>query len=488
VEFVLRETGTVALAGLQEIPVAGRADVLVCGGGVAGLAAAIAAARNGADTLLVERNSFLGGTATAAMMPIVGVGFHSLRGLAVEIFERLVALDAAGKGPLDLVPFDPEMFKFVALEILQEAGARLLLYTWVSEPLLQGDRLAGVVVENKSGRQALLAKVLVDTTGDADVAARAGSPFQKGRERDGKMRPVTLLFRMGNVDLDKVASYVEAHPDQFSCSPARRVVDREKNFIRVMGFYDLMTQAREKGEIDRNLHYLRLEGGNGEAGLVFINTTRVYGIDGTNAWDLTRGEIEARRQIRELLFFLRRYVPGFERACLVDVSTNLGVRETRHVLGDYVLTEDDAAESRWFPDSIGLAYTNHTRGAAMHSPDGNEGSERDVKMRYLVEPAVPFHIPYRSLLPRNVEGLLVAGRCLSASHDADAWTRGMGTCMHTGQAAGTAAALAATQDVMPRHVDIPRLQEILAAQGIGFGERPMEVPTVVRGQAPKEGR
>ncbi|MCL4532382.1 MAG: FAD-dependent oxidoreductase [Actinobacteria bacterium] len=476
-ELILKDNGAAILEGHREIPVAARADVIVCGGGVAGLAAAIAAARNGADTLLVERNSFIGGTATAAMMPVVGVGFSSLRGVAVGFFDRMVEMGVAGKGPLDLVPFDPESFKFIAVEMLQEAGVRPLFYSWVSEPLMDGDRLAGVVVENKSGRQALLGKVVIDTTGDADVAARAGAPFQKGRETDGKMRPVTLLFRVGNVDLRKIAEYVEANPDQFSRSPARKVVDMERNFIRVMGFYDLMTQGREAGEIDRNLHYLRIEGGNGEAGLVFINTTRVYGIDGTDAWDLSRSEVEARRQVWQLVAFLRKRVPGFDRACLVDVSNNMGVRETRHLLGEYVLTEADAADSRWFPDSLGLAYTNHTRGAAMHSPDGDEGSERDTKMRYLVEKAVAFHIPYRSLLPQKLDGLLVAGRCMSSSHNGDAWTRGMSTCMHTGQAAGTAAALAVRQGVAPRKVDIARLQETLASQGIGFGERPVEVPT-----------
>ncbi len=473
-KLVLTGNGAAVQEEPRQIPVGARIDVLVCGGGVAGLAAAVAAARNGADTLLVERNSFIGGTATAAMMPVIAVAFSSLRGVAAEFFDRLVGMGAAGKSALDLVPFDPEAFKFLALDMLQEAGVRLLLYSWVSEPLMDGERLAGVVVENKSGRQALLGKAVIDTSGDGDVAARAGAPFQIGREQDNKMRPMTLLFRMGNVDLGKVASYVEAHPDQFSRSPARRVVDRERNFIRVMGFYDLMTEGREKGEIDGNLHYLRIEGGNGEAGLVFINTTRVYGVDGTNAWDLTRAELEGRRQVKDLVGFLRRRVPGFERACLVDVSSNLGVRETRHILGEHILTEADAAAGRHFPDSIGLAYTNHTPGAAMHSPDGDEGSERDLKMRYLIEKSVGFHIPYRSLLPLGVDGLLVAGRCMSSSHDGDAWTRGMNTCMHTGEAAGTAAALAVKEGVLPRNVNVGQLQERLAAQGIGFGERPIE--------------
>lgn len=452
----------------RQTPVAASADVIVCGGGIAGLEAAVASSRAGAETLLVERNAFLGGTATAAMMPIMVVRFDSLRGIAAELMARMAALGAARRSDLDMIPFDPETFKFVALDMAREAGVRMLLYSWVAAPLLEGGRLIGVLVENKSGRQALLARAVIDATGDADVAARAGVPFQKGREHDGKMRPVSLLFRMANVDLERIASYVEANPDQFSRSPSRRVVDRERNLIRLMGFYDLMKSGRESGEIDSDLHYLRIEGGQAEAGLVCINTTRVYGIDGTDAWDLTRGEIEARRQVRELVDLLRRRVPGFERACLADVSPSLGVRETRHIQGDYVLTEDDAAGSRRFPDSTGRVYVHHTRGVDVHSPDGNEGSERDAKMRYLVEPAVPFDLPYRSLLPKGVEGLLVAGRCISATHEADAWTRGMNVCMHTGHAAGVAAALATRSGVTPREVEVEQLQRVLLSQGVDF--------------------
>lgn len=470
--------GTTVFEPGRDIPVAVRADVAVCGGGVAGLAAAIASARNGAETVLVERNGYAGGVATASMMPVLVVSFEGLQGVGAEIFERMEGLGAASRSEADVVCFDPETLKFVALEMIREAGVRLLLHSWVAAPYVEGDRLAGVIVENKSGRQAILAGVVVDTTGDGDVAARAGAPFHKGREQDGKMRPVSLLFRMANVDLEKVAGYMAANPGQFSRSPSRRALDRERNVIRVMGFYDLMNQARERGEIDAGLHYLRLEGGNSDAGIVIVNTTRVYDVDGTDAWDLSRGEVEARLQVQQLVGFLRRYVPGFERASLVDVSQSLGVRETRHIMGDYVLTGEDAAGSRVFPDSVGQVRVHHTRGVEVHSPDGDEGSERDTKMRYLVEPAVHFHIPYRSLLPRGVEGLLVAGRCISATHEADGWVRGMNVCLLDGQAAVTAAALAARHGVTPRALNVSLLQQTLASQGVDFGAAgvPLEAP------------
>jgi len=216
----------------RTMPIAARVDVLVCGGGVAGIAAAVAAARNGAKTLLIERAGFLGGTATGSAMGLIVIPASELVGFPREFFSRLALEQGAGLG--DVVPWDIEAYKLTAMDLVIESGADLLLYTWISEPLVRDDRLEGVIIENKSGRQAILAKVVIDTTGDGDVAARAGVPFVKGREEDGAMRPTTVMGRIGNIDLLKFKQYIDSHPEDFSQDDGRRVVDLDRGIAELV--------------------------------------------------------------------------------------------------------------------------------------------------------------------------------------------------------------------------------------------------------------
>jgi hypothetical protein len=241
----------------NEIPIVRNVEVLVVGGGTAGSVAAISAARSGKRTLLIERNSFVGGTATAAMMGQIGGPTRYAHGVGKEIINRLLALSQAKTGPYTL--FEPEGLKNVLMEMLDEAGAEVLLYTVFSSTIVEEGHVKGIIFENKSGRQAVLADVVIDASGDGDVCVDAGASFWKGRERDGKMRPMTLIFEIGNIDVQKLVEYAKAHPNQFSPDNQYNVVDPESNFIRLTGFFDLIEKARENGELDKNIYYMRFE-------------------------------------------------------------------------------------------------------------------------------------------------------------------------------------------------------------------------------------
>ncbi len=453
----------------RDIPVAAEVDVLVAGGGPAGLGAAIAAAREGASTLLVERNSFLGGAATAYLLCKWSQHKRRLYGIADEFVDELVRRNAAAVGRV--INFDPEVFKKVALDAVQASGAKLLLYTSAVRPIVEDGVVRGAFIENKSGRQAVLAKTTIDCSGDADLADQAGVPSWKGRDHDGKMRPITLIFRMGNIDFRPMVEYARQHPDQFTADPNFQVDDMEHGVLRISGFFDIAAEARRKGDVPANCHYLRLEGVDVAKGICFVNSTRVYQVDGTNGWDLTKAEIEARNQIPLLVSFIKKYIPGCERAFVVDTAANIGVRETRRVKGEYTLTEDDIVAGTTFDDRV-VRIVGHLAapGLEIHSPDGNEGSESDIHGRTFIHPERCYFVPYRSLLPQKAENLLVAGRCISQTREADKWTRNEPWCLLMGQAAGTAAALAAREGTSVRQVSAFRVQDRLRAQGAPLDE------------------
>ncbi len=463
---------TIVIEEQRELPVARTYDVIVAGGGSGGVGAAVAAGRMGARTLLIERNAYLGGTSTGGMMAVLWAPSDSFSGYMKEVLDELLRLGAAQTGAV--VPFDPEVLKDVHLRNVQRAGVDLLLYTWIVDAIVEDGRLRGVVVENKSGRQAILGHTTVDATADGDVAAFAGAQFQKGRA-DGKMRPVTVLFRVGNVDLPKMIEYATARPEEFIGDDTVNFINVREGKVRLAGFFSLVKAAREKGELDKECHYLRVESADFEKKMVLINTVRVYGIDGTDGWDLSRGEIEARKQMDQLIRFMRRDVPGFANAFLVDSSTSLGVRETRHIIGEYILNYDDVLTSRHFDDVITINCSHLPHGKEMHSPDAKEGAEGDAANRKDVWPLLCHEIPFRSLVVKDLENLLVAGRCISATHEADRMTRNIPPCIMTGQAAGTAAALAAKSRMAPLQLDIRLLQAALRQQGVDLGRAILEV-------------
>jgi hypothetical protein len=452
----------------SEIPIVDRVEVLVAGGGVAGLGAAVGAGRTGAKTLLVEGQGFIGGVATASSMNVWTIPYQFVTGIAKEIYERLNQNKGAVLGKV--VPFHPEAFKVLSLELLQEASVKPLFYTWVVDVIKEENCVVGLVVENKSGRQAILAKCIVDTTGDADVSARSGVPCIKGRERDSKMRPMTLLFRMENVDIDRISEYRNKHPEEFSPDDGHNVLDLDTGLVRLDGFFTLTEAARERGEIDENCHYLRLHGITCSGrGVITINSTRIYNVDGTSVEDLTHTYLEGQRQIQQLVQFLQTHVPGFEESSLLDSAPSLGVRETRRIRGEYVLSEDDVATPIVFSDSIAHAYAHVPLGVEIHSPDAGEGRSGDVYVRGLKLDMREFFIPYRSLVPLQIEGLLVGGRCISVTHEVDSRTRNQPVCMATGQAAGIAAGISSKRRVQPRKLDVHLIQQELLRQGVDLG-------------------
>jgi len=448
----------------RSISIAGKYDVIVGGGGVAGIAAAVAAARNGVRTLLVEKFGFLGGVATAGLMHMAYAPFSSTSGISREIYLKMID---QGSGIDDvLMPFDAEEFKVFALNLSVDAGVEFLFHSIIVDAITSEDRVKGIVVENKSGRTAILSDVVIDTTGDGDIAARAGAPFVKGREQDGKMRPMTLLFRMGGLDVQEIVQYVIENPSEFSQDPQKNVVLPDKGFYRVLGFFSMIEEAKQRGELDPALHYVRLECLSPKTGMSMINTTRVYGLDGTDAFDITKGEVAARKQMMHLVEVFKKTFPGFKNSFLIDSAPMLGVRETRHIVGDYLLTEKDVAKKKLFDRIVARNAVRVTPGVDVHSPDGMEGSKQDARHRDFVDELFWHGIPYDCLLPAGIEGLLAGGRCISASHEADKWIRVQTCCMATGQAAGTAAALSVKYQVSPRRLDVSELQNVLRSQDV----------------------
>jgi hypothetical protein len=442
-----------------------RYDVLIIGGGNAGCAAALAAARHGARTLLVERYGFLGGTATAAM---VGpwMTFHSggeriVGGIAQEMVERLVDLGGSpGHIPdasdyvATITPFDPEVHKALLFDMMAESGVRLLLHAYFLDALLDTNGVVvGARVATVGGLREYAAPVTIDASADAFVAASAGARVQQGDER-GRVQPASLMFRLSHVDLAATAAYVRANPEEMrtSLAPSEREPDA---LTAVAGLYALWQRARSRGDVDvpRELVSFFI---SPYADEVSVNMTRVVDIDPLDPDDLTRAEIEARAQTMQLLAFFKRDVPGFANARIAATAAQVGIRESRRIAGVYTLTRDDVLEGRAFDDAVARsAYP-----IDLHNPSGAGTTT------HRLAPGASYEIPYRCLVPERVDGLLVAGRCISTTHEALASTRLTPTVMTLGQAAGTAAATCARDGVRPRDLETNALRETLVSDGV----------------------
>jgi hypothetical protein len=447
----------------RDVKVVAQADVLVVGGGPAGMSAALAAARNGASTILLERYNHLGGLASGGMVLVLDdmwdshFGEISVRGICLNLIERLDARGLAifprqhewGISPAAVsrwtrwgafdfhtqdkphpivfaAAFDPDGWKRVALEMVAEHGVNLRLHSWFSHAIVEDGNVKGVVCDTKSGREAILGDVVIDATGDLDVAASAGAPHIGGAYM------LTTVFRLGNVDTDTAERFEHEQPAEFA--------RLDKEVKRLIGgswaHWWLKTPL---------------------PGVVWCNCPHMTGLDGLKVEDLTRAEVQGRHHIHQTVDFIRKQMPGFERCIVIDIAPQTGVRQTRMLEGEYVITKEDLMARTRFPDAVarGRDYTT----------------------------------PYRAIVPKQIHNLLVAGRHYSATSSAQKMSREIPPCMAMGEAAGVAAAMALDAGVAVRDVDVKRLQAKLRAQGADPGDqsgRNADVPPIAAGRVQKE--
>jgi hypothetical protein len=455
----------------HQVPVFRKVDVVVVGGGPAGFAAAVSAARNGADTLLVERNSFLGGTGPAGFVNQFRQMYH-LCGIPREVVRKLGEAGCSSKdaqyGYVHSMAFDQEELKFICIDMVEAASARIILNTWAVAPIVENKKVTGVIIENKSGRQAILANVVIDASGDADIAARAGAPFSS--QRNDKRLPFTMGFRLGGLDYKKISDYALKNPHEFSSAFSQGHFDGYANNA-ISGWMSLVKEARDGNELPGHFSRFTLEGITPFA--LERGTGYIYGIqslhrDPCDAQDMSDAESETKKKARMFLKFLKK-VPGFESSYLIDFAKNIGVIDSRLIIGEYVLSEDDVFQNHLHEDDIALIVLAQPKGGweKRHPPDGSEGSEAHrLAMQKLPVFLGRFGIPYRCLLPKTIDRLLVVGRNFSSSYEAMFAGRQMFECMATGEAAGAAAAIAVKQKISPKQVNIEALRKTLAAQGV----------------------
>lgn len=417
-------------------PIIASVDVLVVGGGSAGASAAIAAAQSGARTLLIERYGFLGGTGACVLDTFYGFftpGRNERKvvgGVPDRVIDRLSGYQAVIKRPNTYGAgagwtYDPERLKLVWDELVREAGAGVLFHAHFIDVIMREGRVAGAVVATRQGLCAIHARTVVDGSGDAEVIARADGEFEDSGAL-GVAQSLTTTFKMINVDVARATSFPKKDMWALMADAGSRG-------------YDL---PRKEG----SAHITPLDG------VMVTNMTRVAGINGIDPEALSAAEAEGRKQAFEYARFLRDKVPGYERSTLGGLSIQIGVRETRRIRGDYWLTREDVLGAVKFADAV----------ARCGAPIEDHHAGGDTRWEYLAD-GETYDIPYRALLPRGVTGVVVAGRCLSASHDAHASVRSIGQCMAMGQAAGAAAALAEDGDL--RAVNIACLRERLLEMG-----------------------
>ncbi len=449
----------------RQTPLFGEYEVVVLGGGPAGIAAALAAGRAGRTTILIERYGFMGGAGTAAGLSTF-CGLHAVvhgrheqvvHGVADEILDRLRAMDGLNKPHLTIQnqitaqAYDISAFKIAADELTAEANVEVLFHAFgVGCTMVDDEHIDAVLVETKSGRVAIRGRLYVDASGDGDLAAWAGAPYEVGDGAGNMLYPSTM-FRINGVDPAKAGRAWELIPTLMDeAEKEGRRFPRKKPIVRP-----------QRNPIEWRANLTQIKNPDGTA------------VNGTDALQLSYGEVEGRRQCWDVFQFIKSVTPGFENAYIVEIAPQIGIRETRRVLGDYVLTDRDILGCRDFDDTIGVQgwpVEAHVKGDVkfVFAPAGSRGYNQ---------------IPYRIIVPRQIENLFVAGRCASMSHDGQSSARVSGPCFIMGQAAGTAADLALAAGVAPRRVDVRTLQQRLSADGAFLGAAPAALGSEGRDRA-----
>lgn len=431
----------------KEIKVCYEADVVVVGGGPGGHSAAVAASRNGANTVLVERYGHLGGMATGGLVILIphmsdGSKEQQIAGLCQEWIDRLDAIGGAlhpkreelGSSDKKVVSrwqryfstvvegrvrqtvcVDPELLKCVLNDMVHEAGVKLFLHSWGTKAVMDKGKVQGIIFESKSGRQAILGKIIIDGTGDGDLLPSAGAEFDDTLNRDLRSSMLALVFRLGNVDFNKFSDFKEADPQKYE--------ELMRELTKVAGTR-LLALPSSRNEV------------------VWVNNW-IPGLSSTNVVDLTRIEIDVRKMMLLGYDFLKKHFPGFEKSFILDTASQTGTRGSRRLIGEYIVTKEDMHSGKKHHDTIAVIPRLGPQGENPH-----------------------VYIPYRSLVPVKIEGLLVAGRSFSSDTVVNNMVNLIPHCAAMGQAAGTAAALAIKQGVNPRQLDYRVLQDTLLNQGV----------------------
>lgn len=432
-------------------------DILVVGGGPSGIIAAKAASTSGKKVCLIEKSGYLGGCNTKSLV-VPLMTFHAgdkqiIKGYAEE-FIKLIDEEGGTIGhiidPLGvaatITPVETEVYKYVAQEYLIESGVDILYHTEAMEVKKENENIDSIIVKTRSGYYEIKSKYYIDATGEGEIAYLSGCDMKIGRDKDGKCQPMTMMFKINNVNIDKIITYADENPSEFIISKDINSLSEVKR-IAVSGFFSKIKEGTRNNDFTVNRDRVLFFELN-ERGEVAINMSRVIDKKSTEGFDLSDATIEGRRQVIEIYKFLKKYIPGFENAKIVQSADEIGVRESRRVVGLYEVNENDIVDGSIFEDTVALGSWP----IDIHDPEGKNLVIKEMKFGDY------YGIPYRSLIPKGINNLLVTGKAISCTHEALASIRVSPICMALGHAAGIASKIAIADEVSYKEIDINKLK------------------------------